>query len=372
MIVRMKASADSLARSFDVALLDLDGVVYVGEQPVRNAAESLAAARDAGMRLAFVTNNASRTPNQVAALLSGLGVPAEPADVITSSHAAAHYLADRLAPGAAVLVLGTTGLIEAVTERGLVPVFSADDAPQAVVQGYSPDLGWHALAEGMVAIRQGATWIATNLDPTVPSPRGPLPGNGSLVAALQHASGVTPIATGKPDPTMHAESVQRSGAKNPLVVGDRLDTDIEGARRVGCDALLVLSGVTTATDLLRAGELHRPDYLGHDVSALLLPQPAVEIHGTDVRCGAVVVRRLGSRLALDVAPTAQPLADAGTGAGTDAADGSADAGDGLDALRALAVASWAALDAGVAVSAISVADESTRKLLTGLGLQTAS
>ena len=119
---------------------------------------------------------------------------------------------------------------------------TADDDPSAVVQGYSPDLNWHQFAEGAVAIRNGAVWVATNLDPTVPSARGPLPGNGSLVAALRHATGVTPVSTGKPDPTMHRESVERSGARRPIVVGDRLDTDIEGARAVGCASLLVLTG----------------------------------------------------------------------------------------------------------------------------------
>ena len=212
------------------------------------------------MRLAFVTNNAARTPESVAEHLTALGIPAEPAEVTTSSQAAAHYLADRLPAGAPVLVVGTTGLVTALRERGLTPVFSADDAPQAVVQGYSPELDWKQLAEGAVAIRAGVPWIATNLDPTVPSPRGPLPGNGSMVAALRHATGVTPTSTGKPDPTMHRESVQRSAAQRPIVVGDRLDTDIEGAAAVGCPSLLVLTGVTDAADLLAAGPRHRPGF----------------------------------------------------------------------------------------------------------------
>src|SRR4051812_15913801 len=185
----MLGSRQPLATRYDVALLDLDGVVYVGEQPVPGAPRALAAARRAGMRLAFVTNNASRTPSQVADLLHRVGVPADPTEVVTSAQAAAHHLADRLPAGAPVLVLGTTGLIEALTERGLVPVFSADEDPAAVVQGFHPGIDWHALAEGAVAIGRGIPWLATNLDATVPSPRGPLPGNGSLVAALRHATG---------------------------------------------------------------------------------------------------------------------------------------------------------------------------------------
>ena len=248
----LTGSADALASHFDVALLDLDGVVYLGPQAVPGVPEALHAARAAGMRLAYVTNNAARPPSAVAAHLSELGVPADPADVITSAQAAAHYLADRLPAGANVLVVGTVGLDEALAERGLTPVHSADEQPQAVVQGYSPTMDWKQLAEGAVAIRTGVPWVATNLDPTVPSPRGPLPGNGALVAALRHATGVTPTATGKPDPAMHRESVQRSGAERPLIVGDRLDTDIEGACAVGCPSLLVLSGVTTPAALLVA------------------------------------------------------------------------------------------------------------------------
>jgi glycerol 3-phosphatase-2 len=339
-----------LAR-YDVALLDLDGVVYVGEQPVAGAPDALEAVRARGMRLAFVTNNASRTPAQVAELLHRVGVPAEPSEVITSSHAAAHYLSDRLPDQARVLVLGTTGLIEAVSERGLTPVFSADEDPVAVVQGYSPDLDWRALAEGAVAIRRGAFYLATNLDATVPSARGPLPGNGSLVAALVHATGVQPIATGKPDPTMHAESVQRSAARNPLVVGDRLDTDIEGARRVGCASLLVLTGVTTAVQLLRADELHRPDYLGRDVAALLNAHPTVSNDGRTTRCG-------GSSVITDGAVSVLSVTDQD--------------GDGLNPLRALAVAAWQQHDQGAELGEVRAGDEGAEKALDELDLRSAS
>jgi len=320
---RMLGTTTPLTRVYDVALLDLDGVVYVGEQAVPNAPEALAAVREDGMRLAFVTNNASRTPEQVADLLGRVGVPAAPAEVITSSHAAAHYLRDRLPDGAPVLVLGTTGLIEAVKERGLRPVFSADDEPQAVVQGYSPDLDWHALAEGAIAIERGVQWVATNLDATVPSPRGALPGNGSLVAALRHATGVTPTATGKPDPTMHAESVLRSAAENPIVVGDRLDTDIEGARRAGCATLLVLSGVTSTEQLLGADPMHRPDYLGRDVSALLFAHPVPQMEGDSVRVGGAQATLVEGEIVLT---------------------GSDETGDGLDRVRAHAVLCWALAD----------------------------
>jgi HAD superfamily hydrolase (TIGR01450 family) len=324
---RLLGSTEALAVRYDVALLDLDGVVYIGRDEVVGASAALADAREHGMRLAFVTNNAARPPGVVAAHLSDLGVPATAAEVITSAQAAAHYLAERLPSGSRILVLGTTGLVEALTERGLVPVSSADAQPQAVVQGYSPDTDWRMLAEGAVAIRRGLPWIATNLDATVPSPRGPLPGNGSLVAALRHATGATPVSTGKPDPTMHRETVERSGARSPLVVGDRLDTDIEGADAVGCASMLVLTGVTSAADLLAAPGTHRPGYVARDLRGLLTPHPApVDADGT-VTCGEWSAVARGDQLHL-----------AGS---SDAERRVPNQGDSsLDALRTLCVAAW--------------------------------
>lgn len=309
----MRATEVPPARRYDVALLDLDGVVYVGPTGIPGAPEALAAARQAGMRLAFVTNNASRTPQAVAELLRGLGVQADPGEVVTSSQAACHVLAEKLPAGAKVLVVGGAGLRQEAADRGFEVVTGADDEPAAVVQGYGADVGWRDLAEATVAVRRGAWWVATNLDATVPSERGPLPGNGTLVGAVRIASGVTPLSTGKPDPAMHRESVERSGARNPIVVGDRLDTDIEGASRVGCDSLLVLTGVTTAADLLAAVPQQRPTYVAAGLDGLLEPHPAPGPDG----CGGWTVTA-GDALTL-------------AGAGQD-----------IDALRALAEAAWAA------------------------------
>lgn len=307
----MRATEVAPARRYDVALLDLDGVVYLGPTPVDGAPEALAAARREGMRLAFVTNNASRTPEAVAELLRGMHVEADAGEVVTSSQAACHVLADKLPAGAKVLVVGGEGLQREAAARGFEVVASADDGPVAVVQGYGADVGWKDLAEATVAVRRGAWWVATNLDATVPSARGPLPGNGTLVGTVRIATGVEPLSTGKPDPAMHRESVERSGARTPIVVGDRLDTDIEGASRVGCDSLLVLTGVTTAADLLAAPPRHRPTYVAAGLDGLLHPHPAP---ADDFSCGGWTV---GDGLTL------------------------AGHGDDLDALRALAVAAWA-------------------------------
>jgi glycerol 3-phosphatase-2 len=322
----LSAATEPLVAIYDVALLDLDGVVYIGAHAVAHAADTLREARRGGMRLAFVTNNAARPPADVARHLTELGIDAGPDEVITSAQAAATYLAERLPPGAPVLVVGTTGLVEALTERGLRPVSSADDEPVAIVQGYSPTLDWALLAEGAVAIRRGALWVATNVDPSVPSPRGPLPGNGATVAALRHATGATPVVTGKPDPTMHRESVRRAQAKNPIVVGDRLDTDIEGANAAGCASLLVLTGVTSAADLLAAPPALRPTYLAPDLRGLLQTHPAPTVEGRIAHCG---------QFRAELQDTVVVLS-AGASGGRE----NADSETGMDALRALCAAAW--------------------------------
>jgi HAD superfamily hydrolase (TIGR01450 family) len=338
-----------LSQVYDVALLDLDGVVYVGPDAVPGAPDALARARDDGMRLAFVTNNAARPPEVVAAHLTELGISAEAAEVVTSSQAAARHLAEQLPPGASVLVVGTVGLEEALRERGLVPVQVADGPVDAVVQGFSPDLDWRLLAEGAVALNRGLPWVATNVDPTVPSPRGPLPGNGSLVAALRHATGRTPVVTGKPDPAMHRESLLRSGAERPVVVGDRLDTDIEGANAVGCASLLVFSGVTRPAELISAPPKLRPTYLAGDVSGLLHPHPQPEVVDAGARCGRWSVERDGSQLRLGVVEAAGSRNDAGR----DDAEPDADA---LDALRALCAAAWSSAAAPEGTWPVRAAD----------------
>ncbi|GAB2920632.1 HAD-IIA family hydrolase [Micromonospora polyrhachis] len=262
-------SRERLVDGYDLLIFDLDGVVYLIDRPIPGAVEAISQLHAEGRKLAYATNNASRRSSEVAALLTGMGIVARTEEVLTSAAATAEVLAERLAPGTPVLVVGAEALRAEVTAAGLVPVGRADDAPEAVVQGYGPQVGWTELAEASVAVRAGALWIATNADRTLPSPRGPLPGNGSLLAVLRTALDRDPdLVVGKPEPTLFHTAAHRVGASRPLVVGDRLDTDIEGAVQAGMDSLLVLTGVSTAADLLAAASTTRPTYVAHDLGGL--------------------------------------------------------------------------------------------------------
>jgi len=251
----------------DLVLADLDGTLYQGRAAIPGAVDAVRAAADRGVRTLYVTNNAARSPGDVAAHLTELGYPAGADDVATSSQAAAALLAEQLSDGAKVLVVGTTALGAEITAVGLTPVDSADGAT-AVVQGLDPQLRYATLAEACIALRAGAVWVACNVDPTLPSERGPLPGNGSLVAVLRTATRLEPQVAGKPAPALMQTAARRVGASAPLVVGDRLDTDIQGGRAAEMATLLVLTGVSDATELLTAPAQARPDYVGADLGAL--------------------------------------------------------------------------------------------------------
>jgi glycerol 3-phosphatase-2 len=283
----LRGCARPLSEAYDVALLDLDGTVYIGSRALPGAGEALDKARASGMRLAFVTNNASRTPSAVAALLNAVGVPAATEDVVTSAQAAARMLAERLPAGTRVLVVGGMGLRQALHAHGLRPVSTAAERPAAVVQGYTPDLSYGLLAEGAQAVENGALFVGSNGDRTIPGEAGrpPRPGNGSLLRVIGTATGVEPIVTGKPQRPLHDEAVLRTGARRPLVVGDRLDTDIEGANNGGADSLLVLTGVTDARTLVTAERSCRPTYVAADLAGLSVPHPGIRQDGNGYECG---------------------------------------------------------------------------------------
>ncbi len=264
----------SLADHYEALLLDLDGTVFAGKEPTHGARETLDAL---DLPQIFVTNNASRRPNEVAAHLNSMGFSATEDQVVTSAQTAARLLSEHVEPGSRALVLGTDGLAQEVREVGVGVARSADDRPAAVIQGFSPDTNWSTLSEAALAIRAGALWIATNTDAPLPSERGLLVGNGSLVAAVANATGAEPLVAGKPAAPLMADAMKRSGVTNSLVVGDRLDTDIQGAHSVGLDSALVLTGVSTPKDLLLAPPEQRPSHVIDDLTGLLDDEAAVRI-----------------------------------------------------------------------------------------------
>lgn len=298
-------SAATLADEYDCLLLDLDGTVFRGGEPTVGAVETLAEIQS---RALFITNNSSRGAAEVAAHLNELGFTAQAEDVATSSQIAAQLLADQLPAGARVLVVGTESLAAEMTTVGLEPVRLASDEPAAVVQGLSTETGWADLAEAALAIRAGAVWMTTNVDKTLPSERGLLPGNGSMVAALRAATDAEPQVAGKPGPALLTAALARGEFYAPLVVGDRLDTDIAAANAAALPSLMVLTGVNSARDAVGAIAEQRPTYIGHDLRALHLdaaalaigPQPQwqITLDGTTVTVAAAQTQEDGDGLSV--------------------------------------------------------------------------
>lgn len=332
----------------DALLVDLDGTVYRGSDPVGGAVEALEAARARGVTISYVTNNASRSPASVCEQLAGLGLTLTEEDVVTSAQAAAALLEGHCTQGDAVLVLGTEALAEEVRAVGLRPVRAASEEPVAVVQGLSKETGWADLAEATVALAAGARWVACNVDPTLPSERGFLPGNGALVAALRAASDREPEVAGKPESPLLAQAVERVSSRRPLVIGDRLDTDIAGAHALGADSLLVLTGVSTAAQVLGAPAGQRPTFLAADLSVLGDGLEATRVQPDDVWTVRVDTGTDGD-VVLDL-------------------DGD---GDALTGLRSLCAAVWTR---GESASTVSVrADgEAARGVVDTLGLTRAT
>ncbi|MGH3825856.1 MAG: HAD-IIA family hydrolase [Pseudonocardiaceae bacterium] len=328
------------ADGYDAVLLDLDGTVFRGAEAVPEAPEVVNELRQAGRAVQFITNNASRAPEEVAAHLTDLGARTAPEEVVTSAQAAVVLLTAQLSAGDAVLVVGAQALVDEVRSAGLRPVSTAAQRPAAVVQGHSPETGWVQLAEACLAIRGGAMWIACNVDRTLPTERGLLPGNGSMVAALRAATDREPTVAGKPARPLLETAMDRISARRPLVVGDRLDTDIAGARAAGLDSLLVLSGVADAITLLAAPPEQRPSHLGADLRALRGPMETTRIQARPGWC--------------------VELADGGLLLRSDGATE-----DPLDALRALCAAWWVEHTGPVWVGA---RDDTAAAVLDAVGL----
>jgi len=278
----------------DVVLADLDGVVYAGPGALPHAVDSLNRAQDEGRRLGYITNNASRTDATVAEHLSSLGLHVAADDVVTSPQAAMRLMRDLVPAGSTLLVIGGEGLVVEVEKAGFVVTRSAEDSPAAVVQGFAPEVGWAQLAEAAYALATppeegGIPWVATNTDWTIPQARGIAPGNGTLVSAVHTAVGRLATIAGKPERPIFDEAVTRTGATKPLFIGDRLDTDIQGARAAEMASLLVLTGIDRPKQVLAAPPSQRPDYIVADLRQLFEPYPATIVKGERTRVGDAVV-----------------------------------------------------------------------------------
>ena len=254
-----------IADAYDAFLLDLDGVLYRGDSPIPKAPETVEALRSRGKRLAFVTNNSSRTPEAVVAHLASVGVGAEPGEVETSSLTTAATLRDRSVRRAAVI--GEEGLRSALTSAG-IEIVAAGATPDAVVLGWDRKVTYDDLRDASLAVQRGATLYASNDDVSYPAPDGfTWPGAGAILAALEAATGVQAEVFGKPHAPILRAALERAGGGRPLVVGDRLETDIDGAANAGWDAALVLTGISTRAEAEAAPR--PPTYVLDDLSGLL-------------------------------------------------------------------------------------------------------
>jgi glycerol 3-phosphatase-2 len=292
----------------DLILADLDGVIYTGKNAIPHAVESINRAQQS-IRIGYITNNASRTPGSVAEHLSSLGLNVRSDDVVTSPQAAVTVLAGLVPAGSTILVVGGAGLTEVIVAAGFTPTDSADDHPAAVIQGFSPEVGWKQLAEAAYALARdshgnGIPWVATNTDWTIPQERGIAPGNGTLVSAVHTAVGILPVVAGKPETPIFDEAKARFGATSPVFIGDRLDTDIRGANRAGIPSIMVLTGIDRARQVIAAPPEDRPNFLLEDLRGLSEPYPVIEA-GEDsdgsivTRVGDAIVRRRATVLRVE-------------------------------------------------------------------------
>lgn len=358
------ASVRTPLDGIDVVLADLDGVIYAGPKAIPHAVESLNAAK-AEHRVGYITNNASRTDEQVALHLRELGLQVVAADVVTSPQAAVPLLASLVAPGATILVVGGDGLTNEVEKHGFAVTRSAEDNPAAVIQGFSPEVGWKQLAEASYALNarpsadafggtsgghgEGIPWVATNMDWTIPQERGVAPGNGTLVSAVHTAVGRLPVVAGKPELPIFIEAGRRFDvAESPqkaLFIGDRLDTDVMGGVRAGMKTALVLTGIDQPKQLLAAGPGSRPDYILSDLRELSQPYPEIIRHKNGaVSVGQATVKKVGMDLVIE---SEGPDA----GAWQHRAPGAPLNSDELDVLRAACTVIW---DSGLAIFGFNV------------------
>ena len=288
--------AKALIDSYDALFADLDGVVYEGGKAIQHAISTLVAIKQSGLALGYVTNNSSRKPQTIADQISAYGIDVLAEDVVSSGQTGVELLSTLVEPGAKVLVVGGEGLRTYTEQAGFQLVSDSSGNPDAVIQGFSPDLGWKQLAEAAYSIQNGAKWVATNSDWTIPQERGIAPGNGTLISAVHTAVGQLPLIAGKPEVAIFETAKRRFASSRPLFVGDRIDTDILGANRAGIDSVLVLTGISKAKELLSTLSESQPTFVIADLRELLVPyvQPKKTKFGYSLR--GAEVELLGSKV----------------------------------------------------------------------------
>ena len=281
---------------FETLLLDLDGVIYEGANAIEDAVDSISTLRKSGIKTGYVTNNSSRKPETIADQLREFGLELSVDEIISSAQAGVELLATMIPAGSKVLVVGGEGLRAEVVAAGFELVASSDQSPAAVIQGFSPDVGWNDLAEASYSIQRGAKWVATNQDWTIPREKGLAPGNGTLVSAVHTAVGQLPAVAGKPERAIFDTAVRTFQAQSAIYVGDRLDTDVVGANKAGLGSALVMTGVTTRKELLAAKSDSRPKYILGTLKDLLSDYRTPSKTKRGYKLGEAEVELLGEKI----------------------------------------------------------------------------
>jgi 4-nitrophenyl phosphatase len=265
-LAKSRRPAAGILQQIRHLIIDMDGVLWRGDDPMPALEEFFAFLKEQGISFTLATNNSSRTPEQYVAKLARFGVDVPVETILTSALVSAAYLADVAPAGSRVYVIGERGIQQALLERGFV---LDDETASYVVVGWDRYLTWDKLATASLLIHEGADFVGTNPDVTYPTERGPVPGNGALLAAVETATGVEPVVTGKPEPRMYQEALRRMDAtpETTAMIGDRLDTDIAGASNTGLTTILVLSGIATEEDVAATSD--RPDLVCADIQELL-------------------------------------------------------------------------------------------------------
>jgi len=249
-------------------LIDLDGVVYTGSDPIPGAAGFLSEARRRGLKFLLVTNNSTTSPELVAERLRRMAIDVTPQEILTSAQAAVAYVAAHAERGARVRIVGEAGLRQAAEEEGLLVVQDGNASADWVIAGLDRDFNYERLTSATRAIMAGAHFVATNADALLPIEGGQVvPGAGSIVAAIQTATAVAPVVVGKPEPGLFEHGLRRLGDLRPeqaAMIGDRIDTDVVGGQRDGLRTILVLSGVTTPAEAMMA--CPQPDAIADDLA----------------------------------------------------------------------------------------------------------